>query len=201
MSATMTKDRFTRGTPAAKMADPGQRPATSRQIDFLVDLVKQIGAYDAERGTELWMDMRARQAAGLTFAEASGKIDDFKAFRNELRAAKVTESVAPKLPLLVPEGRYAVDTDEGHLAFYRVKVDKEGVVSVLLQTSDELRALPLKTALGVMTKIEATGIEVAMTRYGKELRICGAPMCGRTLTNEDSRKRGIGPVCNDKMGF
>lgn len=209
MSATMTEHRFTKGTPAASMTDPGQRPATSRQIDFLVDLVKQIGAYDAERGHELWMDMRARQAAGLVFAEVSAKIDDFKAFRNELRQAQLSDpredrgapAPAPKLPLLVPEGRYAVDTDEGHLAFYQIKVDKQGVVSVLLQTSDELRALPFKTAMGVMTKIEVAGIEVAMTRYGKELRVCGAPHCGRTLTNEESRERGIGPTCAEKLGW
>lgn len=183
-------------------------PHTPGQLKFLIDLVTQIGAYDRERGVELWNEMRALQLASkLTFTLASKTIDDLKIERNELRLAQHVDpredrgAPAPKLPLLVPEGRYAVDTDEGHLAFYQIKVDKQGVVSVLLQTSDELRALSFKTAMGVMTKIEAAGIEAAMTRYGKELRVCGAPHCGRTLTNEESRERGIGPVCNDKMGF
>lgn len=40
----------------------------------------------------------------------------------------------------------------------------------------------------------------ALTRYGLEIGACG--VCGRTLTDEESRARGIGPVCADKMiGF
>lgn len=35
----------------------------------------------------------------------------------------------------------------------------------------------------------------AMIRYGKELRICGAPNCGLPLTKKISRDRGMGPVC------
>lgn len=207
MSTPTMSRNFARNTNAQARTP---NPHTSRQLQFLIDLVKQIGGYDKERGHAVWAEMRQLQESGqLTFNVASSKINELKAERNELRQAQIVEpredrgapAPKPKLPLLVPEGRYAVDTDEGHLAFYRVKVDKEGIVSVLLQTSDELRELPFKTAMGVMAKIDVAGIEVAMKRYGKELRICGAPMCGRTLTNEESRKRGIGPICNDKMGF
>jgi hypothetical protein len=184
------------------------RTRSEGQLNFLKDLVTQIAKYNRERGVVLWEQLRELDNAGqLTFSMASRKIDALKCERDAFRAkaatqvAKTAETPAPILPLLVPEGRYAVDTDEGHLAFYRVKADKQGVVTVKLQISDELRTLPHKTAMVVMGKIQAAGIEAAMTRYGKELRVCGAPMCGRTLTNEDSRKRGIGPICADKMGF
>jgi len=39
----------------------------------------------------------------------------------------------------------------------------------------------------------------AMIRYGKEIGRCGH--CHRTLTDETSRARGIGPVCYAKMGW
>jgi hypothetical protein len=181
------------------------RSRTEGQLNFLIDLVKQIAVYDRERGVVLWNELRDEDNAGqLTMSRASEAIEALKVERNELRVAKMTVKAAPeepKLPLLVPEGRYAVDTDEGHLAFYQVKVNKQGEVSLHLQTSDELRKLPFKTAMAVMAKIEAAGIQEAMIRYGKELRICGAPMCGRTLTNKESRERGIGPKCATKMGW
>jgi hypothetical protein len=39
----------------------------------------------------------------------------------------------------------------------------------------------------------------AMNAYGEKLGICGR--CGRTLTDRDSRLRGIGPVCAQKIAM
>lgn len=177
-------------------------PATPRQVEFLVDLVKQIGGYNAERGHEIWAEMREIQQSGqLTFAVASARIDQLKAERTEHRLGQWTDpaddqSNWPQIPI----GRYAVHTDEGHLAFYQLK-ERDGRVEVYLQLSSELRKLSNATALAILRKVQAEGIEEAMTRYGKELKFCGAPKCGRPLTNEESRDRGIGPVCIEKMGF
>jgi hypothetical protein len=200
MSATMTEHRFTRGTPAASMADPGQRPATLRQIEFLVSLVNQIAEYDRERGTELWMDMRARQAAGLTFAEASGKIDDFKTFRNELRAAKRAESRKDQVKVndpwpKVPAGRYAIDNEQGITAFYRV-AEKNGLFTVFVYASDAQHKLPWTTALHVLRKIEAYGLAEAATRFGVESETCHK--CGKRLTRPETRAVGIGDDCAKK---
>jgi hypothetical protein len=38
----------------------------------------------------------------------------------------------------------------------------------------------------------------AAIRYGQEIGVCAD--CGRQLTNEESRKAGIGPVCAHKWG-
>lgn len=38
----------------------------------------------------------------------------------------------------------------------------------------------------------------AVVRYGLELGVCG--ICGKQLTNQESREAGIGPVCRAKIG-
>jgi hypothetical protein len=102
----------------------------------------------------------------------------------------------------VVEGRYAVEFD-GKLRFFKIDVPTEGrwtgYTFVKEQASDEL--YPVKNRdrrEGVLAAIRSYGIEAAMVRYGHELGVCGR--CGRTLTDEDSRAAGIGPICASK-GF
>jgi hypothetical protein len=175
------------------------RQRTEGQLKFLRDLITQIAAYNRQRAVELWEQFRQADNAGLlTFTNASVQIDLLKIERNDLRdlaiATRVVEPVPPR-PRVI-EGSYAVDTDEGHLAFYQVEVSPKGFYTVSLQASDELRKLPWPTARGVLAKIEQDP-QAAAIRYGKELGICG--ICHRTLTNEESRARGIGPVCASKF--
>lgn len=102
----------------------------------------------------------------------------------------------------VPAGRYAVDTEEGHLAFYRVDRPTEGAWAgrtfVKVQASDELHPVRGGAAASVLHKI-AVDPAAASLRYGREIGSCG--VCGRTLTDEDSRARGIGPICAEKTGW
>lgn len=175
------------------------RQRTEGQLKFLRDLIIQIGKYNRPRGLELWKQFGETDDAGLlTFTNASVQIDLLKIERGELRelavAAKVVEPAAPRPQVI--DGFYAVNTDAGHLAFYRVEVSKKGFYTVSLQTSDELTSLPWSTAKSVLAKIEQDPKEAAI-RYGKELGVCG--VCNRTLTNEESRARGIGPICADKF--
>lgn len=175
------------------------RQRTEGQLKFLRDLITQIAAYNRPRGVELWQQFREADDAGLlTFTNASVQIDLLKIERNGLRdlaiATRVVEPAAPRPQVI--EGYYAVNADAGHLAFYRIEVSDKGFYTVYLQTSDELIRLPWPTAKGVLTKIEQDP-KAAAIRYGKELGICG--VCHRTLTNEESRARGIGPVCASKF--
>lgn len=102
----------------------------------------------------------------------------------------------------VPAGRYAVETEEGHLAFYRVDRPTEGAWAgrtfVKVQASDELHPVRGGAAASVLRKI-AVDPAAASLRYGREIGSCG--VCGRTLTDEDSRARGIGPICAEKTGW
>lgn len=100
----------------------------------------------------------------------------------------------------VPEGRYAVDMG-GKLRFYHVDKPTEGrwagYVFVKVQASDDLH--PVKRPDSLISIFRAILIDTteAMARYGREIGRCGR--CGRTLTDEVSRSRGIGPDCWTKL--
>lgn len=88
-------------------------------------------------------------------------------------------------------------------AFYKVDRPTEGkwagFVFVKLMVSDEEQRMSRAAGDAILRKIAAVGAENAAARYGHELGECG--MCGRTLTNDESRARGIGPLCAAKAGW
>jgi hypothetical protein len=62
--------------------------------------------------------------------------------------------------------------------------------------------MPAKVQTSVITRLaEMSDTEVrdAMALYGRELEHCGC--CGKELTDETSRARGVGPVCWNKYGY
>ncbi len=88
---------------------------------------------------------------------------------------------------------YAVEL-EGTLRFFRVKRGyKKGVFFVDVQASDELHSVRSYASKQVILNAIAQDPKAAMERYGSEIGSCG--YCHRTLTNELSRERGIGPEC------
>jgi len=104
----------------------------------------------------------------------------------------------------VPAGRYAIRLTEGIVKFYRVDRPDSGRWAgrtfVKVQASDELYLVrnPAEAKL-VLAAIERAGVKESSLLYGQELGHCG--VCGRTLTDDSSRERGIGPVCADKLGW
>ncbi|QHB37779.1 hypothetical protein I5G63_gp038 [Mycobacterium phage Imvubu] len=107
---------------------------------------------------------------------------------------------------VVPAGRYAIDTEDGAVnatAFYKVDRPTEGkwagFVFVKLMVSDDEQRMSRAAGDAILRKIAAVGAEAAAARYGHELGECG--LCGRTLTNDESRARGIGPICAAKAGW
>lgn len=140
-------------------------------------------------------------------ADVAAKVDWLEtqavARRNDVQEPRPA-STPHRTNVQVPEGRYAVDGDDGELKFYHVDRPTEGrwagYVFVKVQAGDELHNLRSRgTREGVLAKIVAAGVEAAMLRYGREIGKCGH--CGRTLTNPESREAGIGPICRGKMGF
>lgn len=137
----------------------------------------------------------------VALVKESAVADRFADKRLGIKAAGGTPSLGAKV---VPAGRYAVTGEDGATKFYRVDQPTEGrwagYTFVKVQAGDELHNVRNRQAReAVLVKIAKDGIEAAMLRYGKELGQCGH--CGRTLTNEESRARGIGPICYGKMGF
>lgn len=95
---------------------------------------------------------------------------------------------------IVAAGRYAITGNDESTDFYRVT--KRG--RVLLVVSDSEQTVSPSHASSVLRKI-AEDPKTASLRYGREIGCCG--VCGRTLTDETSRARGIGPVCAEKFGW
>jgi len=123
------------------------------------------------------------------------------------RTASLVIDILRDLPVKAPvaaapavaAGRYALIQD-GVTKFYRVDRPTEGkwagYVFVKVQAGDDF--WPIKGA-GKDAILAAIAADPdALARYGRELGICG--VCGRTLTDEESRARGIGPVCLEKGG-
>ncbi len=101
----------------------------------------------------------------------------------------------------VPEGRYALrnqSTADNDISFYRVTKSPSGGTFVAIFASDEERRLGMERTLQVLVRI-AADIEAATTLYGLTSKRCG--VCGHKLTTQESRERGIGPVCAKNMGF
>ena len=103
----------------------------------------------------------------------------------------------------VPAGRYAIDDLDGVTKFYKVDRPEDGrwagMVFVSVQASDEFYPVKHREARrDILNEIEKDP-QAAMLRYGQEIGRCGH--CGRTLTNEESRARGIGPICYARMGW
>ena len=99
----------------------------------------------------------------------------------------------------VPEGRYAVEMD-GTLHFFKVRRPDEGKWQGYTFVDEQagpqtypVRGQRVRTVLALI----AEDTHAALVRYGHELGHCG--MCGLELTDEESRARGIGPVCAGKL--
>lgn len=174
-------------------------------------LAKMIG--QAESGREyVWAPLTKQGASklidwlgSLQFQSGSSEVEE-----SNVAAAKrsVIEQRSAGVPSadVVPAGRYAIETEDGAvnaLAFYKVDRPTEGRwagrVFVKLMQSDDEQRLSWATTKSVLAKIAAVGAEVASARYGHEIGECG--ICGRTLTNDESRARGIGPKCAAKAGW
>lgn len=161
------------------------------------------------------------RACGLRagdFAEETGEArrqrygfggDNVRPLRNN-RAQDTVKALRPHVVAAINETfperpsskiRFALDLN-GTLHFFEASVPTkgkwEGSIFLSEQASDDFyrvrgwdRELAILTALGA-------DVVAAVERYGREITVCG--ICGRTLTDEESRARGIGPVCADKIG-
>lgn len=182
-------------------AEPVFQPLTVPT--FTVEELRAIsGAFFVEEA-----EVGERSAAG---DEALAKVTAFLAAvdagvkTQPAPAAKPASLTLDNAQQLVPEGRYAVTGKDGATDFYKVEHGKPGTkwASFLFlsqQCSDDyvpVKAVPVK--LAVLAKIVADGILDAAKRYGTELGVCG--VCAKTLTDPESIAKGIGPVCESKLG-
>lgn len=179
-----------------------ERMATNGQVGYAIDLLaKRDRNAETRDGYRFRLNELAADDAkvrNLTAAQASALIDTLLA----LPTVVVSDQIAKREHHDVPAGRYAVDTEDGHVAFFIVDRPTEGrwagYTFVKLQVSDSESNVSRAAAKTILAKI-AVDPAAASTRYGREIGRCG--VCGRTLTNEASRAAGIGPVCAAASGW
>lgn len=192
-----------------KLYSPQVKPASERQIKFIRDLIDrkdllkspkhfdEVNAMDKEEYAR-HLDGLKDKAATLDCSKASAWIDNLLKLPDKERERRGNDADLPD----VPEGRYAVENDEGELRFYTYDRPRHGYwagrtfLSVL--ASDERIAIKGHAAKAtILQKILDAGVYEAMVRFGHEIGVCGN--CGRTLTNRISRELGIGPVCGGRI--
>lgn len=165
--------------------------ATPKAVDYLVALSIERFPAVTEESIRAWAD-------GVHYSEVSAKIDWLKTQPKVVNSGVGTTAYAH-----IPAGRYAVTGDHGQTVFVKVVRPTEGQwagrVFVNIQAGDELHQVSATTRNALLAKIEGAGVRAASTRYGREIGSCG--VCGRTLTDAESRDAGIGPVCRAKMGW
>lgn len=184
--------------------------ATEKQLNFIAALAGERPDYFG-RTFELAIQEIKAAVGFLPRKTASEIIENLLAQPREARPV-VTEPVkGDGLDLRhVPSGHYAVRTDDGVVKFFKIdNLDKgkwAGWVFVKAQASDDF----FKTGAqrpgcayrggqaDLLTRIAADP-QAACALYGHEIGVCG--ICGRTLTDEESRARGVGPVCAGKYGW
>lgn len=102
----------------------------------------------------------------------------------------------------VPAGRYAIIQD-GKVVFLQVDRPTEGKwagkVFVKIQHGDDLTTMSRAAGYTMLGRIMELGPALCSAMYGRHIGKCG--VCGRTLTNEESRAAGIGPKCAGNMGW
>lgn len=135
-------------------------------------------------------------------AVSDGFLNGNKVAREDSERASRLAAARPNLLATVPEGRYAVDLDD-KLRFYRVDRPTQGKwagrVFLNVQASDDWHPVHDWNTKRVVFDLIAVDPQAALLRYGKELGHCGH--CGRTLTDADSRAKGIGPICAAKLSL
>lgn len=86
--------------------------------------------------------------------------------------------------------------------FFQIEIPTRGhwtgKVFVKEQASDDFHSVKSMDRQVRILREVLRDLRAAVELYGREIGCCG--MCHRTLTDEESRARGIGPVCMDKIG-
>jgi hypothetical protein len=204
--------------------------ATQPQINFLVDLFEQKDLFkspsfwDATNAMdvgELEQYLRRTVASmpNWTRKNASDTITALKALPNREKArtgglmgskwrADMHGDDDPVPGLfgstgeMVPRGSYAIETPDrpgNPITFISVWVsDDASRWSVKMYVSDERVKLTRSQQHKFLDVIEQD-VQGAAKRYG--LLKCRCGICHRKLTREDSRERGIGPICAARYGW
>jgi hypothetical protein len=189
--------------------------ATDKQLAFITSLLEQKEMTPARREA---FDSRVAELMDrgeFTIPKASEVIDFLKSLPR--KAGLANEQDRPQVQyeeqetdkgrkrtgvLVLPDGRkvyagsYGVETPgeafTNDTTFFQLWIGDRGGWNIRMYVSDDKYKISFPLQLAVLTLIAADP-EAAASLFGHEYGRCG--ICGRGLTNDESRARGIGPVC------
>lgn len=181
-------------------AKPPMPRLSEKQLNFIRSLVarKDISRYpDSVPNDDPKLDGSPSDLEGISKQMAHHVIDFLLGMNDK---PQVAEKVARKLPD-VPAGYYAIDGNKGEEdKFYRVDRPTSGKWAgrtfVKVQASGEFYPIRNQDEVARILCEIAIDSETAQRRYGQKIGRCG--VCNRTLTDDESRAMGIGPVCRSK---
>lgn len=174
--------------------------ATEKQINFIATLASERD-WDAI-GQAIAARFQATMEAGIDKAKASEMIEWLK--KQPRKGTPATRPVATTNE--VPDGFYAVtmETHKNETSFFRLRTGKRGRWEGF-QFADQVvggasRGYPVRGSSKelLIAAILEQGVTESRERYGREIGRCGC--CNRTLTDDTSRARGIGPECWSRLG-
>jgi Family of unknown function (DUF6011) len=174
---------------------------TTKQRNYLLDLIRKKQIKEGQEG-KLDLLMKSLRISedpeefGLSKAKASELIEWFRKQPDKPLGSDTSTGD-------VPDGYYALRGVEGHkndISFFRLR--SPGPMSnwhgrqFVDQVVGHGKRYPVKekaTRDKIYNLIREQGINEARQLYGQEIGQCGR--CGRELTDDTSRARGIGPDC------
>lgn len=154
-------------------------PATDKQVRFANALIDEVAALDPTVNADGLRTIVAESSRKQASFLIDSLIESRRILRQQARDAAAAD---------VPEGIHYLDGDV-------IKVQRSAAgrlyAKVLDRTTETFgyagqRPLRQLSEATVMTADQAA-------EFGKLYGVCA--VCGRTLTNEESIERGIGPVC------
>ncbi len=121
--------------------------------------------------------------------------------RDQIAADKASRQAPKAQTQEVPAGRYALGEGD-EVRFYRVDRPTEGkwkgYVFVKIMASDEAHSIRNRVERERVLAEIGKDPHAASCKYGLLIGSCG--VCGRTLTNAESRARGMGDICAGEWG-
>lgn len=165
--------------------------ASVKQMNFINSLLEKKELTDLP---PLMVDHIS--AIEMGYPESIGKLTGSRMI--EILLSRPTKkSELPKNPA-AKAGRYAVKIDD-KMRFFDVSTPDQGrwagYVFVNEQAGGEFYAIRDSRRRAMILEAISNDPD-SLARYGQELGVCG--MCNRPLTTEESRIRGIGPICAGK---
>lgn len=180
-------------------------PPSDGQIAYMVDLLLIHDWPDTISETDLRAMERSQVSALISAIQKRPKkrnVPDGQPADGRSPRPQLKQSWAEKIPV----GRYALQIGDTWY-FYEVQRSDTGAwanytfVKLLIGAPGSYRKEKLsgKQAEGILRMIENVTPRQASLDYGRKSEVCG--VCSSPLTNAESLKLGIGPVCRGKMGW